>query len=185
MIAKTERERMLAGEAYDGLDPELESERQEAKRLFRLYNLTDDPAERQYILSQLLGGIGQGSTIEPPFYCSYGRNIYLGDHVYLNYQCTICDNNEVRIGSHVMIGPVVQIYTAAHALQAEDRIRGREVAKPIIIEDNAWIGGAAVLLPGVTIGRNAVVGAGSVVTRAVPADTVVAGNPARVIREIG
>ena len=132
----------------------------------------------------MLGAIGQNSIIWPPFYCSYGKNTYLGDHVFLNYMCTILDNNEVRIGNHVMIGPAVQIYTAAHDLQPESRIQGWEVAKPIVIEDNVWIGGGAILLPGVTIGRNAVVGAGTVVPRSVPANTVVVGNPARVIREI-
>jgi len=140
--------------------------------------------ERQIILQQLLGQIGQNLIIEPPFYCSYGQNIHIGDHVYLNYLCTILDNNEVHIGHYVMIGPAVQIYTAAHLLQAEPRIQGWEVAKPIVIEDNVWIGGGAILLPGVRIGRNAVVGAGAVVPRSVPANTVVAGNPARVIREI-
>ncbi len=98
--------------------------------------------------------------------------------------CTIFDNNEVNIGNHVMVGPIVQIYTAAHPIQAETRIQGMEVAKAIVIEDNVWLGGSAILLPGVRIGRNAVVGAGAVVTRSVPANTVVAGNPARVIREI-
>ena len=132
----------------------------------------------------MLGGIGQNSTIWPPFYCSYGKNTYLGDHVFFNYMCTILDNNEVRIGNHVMIGPAVQIYTAAHDLQAEARIQGWEVAKPIVIEDNVWIGGGAILLPGISIGRNAVVGAGAVVPRSVPANAVVAGNPARVIRKI-
>jgi acetyltransferase-like isoleucine patch superfamily enzyme len=108
----------------------------------------------------------------------------MGDHVYLNVLCTILDCNEVHIGHHVMIGPSVQIYTAAHHLQAETRIQGWEVAKAIVIEENVWIGGSAILLPGVRIGQNAVVGAGAVVTRSVPANTVVAGNPARVIREI-
>jgi maltose O-acetyltransferase len=136
------------------------------------------------MLRQLLGQIGENVIIEPPFYCVYGRNIYLGDHVFLNFSCTILDCNEVRIGHHVMIGPGVQIYTAAHLLEAEPRIRGLEVAKPIAIEDNVWLGGSAVLLPGVRIGRNAVVGAGALVSRDVPANTVVAGNPARVIREI-
>lgn len=111
-------------------------------------------------------------------------NIYLGDEVYLNVLCTILDCNEVRIGNHVMIGPSVQIYTAAHHLNAEERNQGWEVAKPITIEDNVWIGGAAILLPGVRIGKNAVVGAGAVVTRDVPPNTVVAGIPARTIREI-
>jgi maltose O-acetyltransferase len=184
MPFRTEREKMLAGESYNCLDPDLDAERQKAKELLRLYNLAVAEAERQAMLQQLLGQIGQNSIIEPPFYCSYGQNIYLGDHVYLNVLCTILDCNEVRIGHHVMIGPAVQIYTAAHLLQVEARIRGREIAKPVVIEDNVWLGGSAILLPGVTVGRNAVVGAGAVVTRSVPANTVVAGNPARVIREI-
>ena len=180
----TEKEKMLAGETYNGLDPDLDAERQKTKELLRLYNLTEAVPERQTILHQLMGHIGQNSIIEPPFYCSYGQNIHIGDHVYLNFSCTIFDNNEVHIGHHVMIGPAVQIYTAAHPLQAEARIQGWEVAKPIVIEDNVWVGGSAILLPGVRIGRNAVVGAGAVVSRSVPANTVVAGNPARVIREI-
>ena len=184
MPLRTEKEKMLAGESYNCLDPDLEAERQKTKELLRLYNLTEAVPERQTILQQLLGQIGQNSIIEPPFYCSYGQNIHIGDHVYLNFLCTILDNNEVHIGHHVMIGPVVQIYTAAHLLQAETRIQGWEVAKPIVIEDNVWLGGGAILLPGVRIGRNAVVGAGAVVPRSVPANTVVAGNPARVIREI-
>jgi maltose O-acetyltransferase len=184
MPTKTIKEKMLAGETYNCLEPELEVIRQKTKKLLRHYNLTESQAEKQNILQQLLGHIGENSVIEPPFFCPYGHNIYLGDHVYLNVMCTILDCNEVHIGHHVMIGPTVQIYTAAHLLQAEARIQGWEVAKPIVIEDNVWIGGGAILLPGVSIGRNAVVGAGAVVTHNVPANMVVAGNPARVIREI-
>ncbi len=184
MPLRTEKEKMLAGESYNCLDPDLDAERQKTKELLRLYNLTEAVPERQTILQQLLGQIGQDLIIEPPFYCTYGQNILIGDHVYLNSLCTIIDNNEVHIGHHVMIGPVVQIYTAAHLLKAETRIQGLEVAKPIVIEDNVWLGGGAILLPGVRIGGNAVVGAGAVVPRSVPANTVVAGNPARVIREI-
>lgn len=184
MSIRTEREKMLAGERYNCLDPELDAERQKAKELQRQYNLSVSMTERQEILQRLLGGIGKNSIIEPPFYCSYGRNIYLGDHVFLNVLCNILDCNQVRIGNHVMIGPSVQIYTAAHALQAEERNQGWEIAKSIVIEDNVWLGGAAILLPGVRIGCNAVVGAGAVVSHDVPANTVVAGNPARVIREI-
>jgi maltose O-acetyltransferase len=184
MPPRTEREKMLAGETYNCLDANLEAERKRTKELLRLYNSTEAAPERQTILHRLLGQIGQNSIIEPPFFCSYGQNIYLGDHVFLNISCTILDCNEVRIGHHVMLGPAVQIYTAAHDLRAEARIQGWEVAKPIVIEDNVWIGGGAILLPGVRIGRNAVVGAGSVVSRSVPANTAVAGNPARVIREI-
>jgi len=180
----TEKQKMLAAEPYNCLDPDLQAEREKTKELLRVYNLTETEPERQALLRQLLGHIGQNPIIWPPFYCVYGYNIHLGDHVFLNVLCTILDCNEVRIGHHVMIGPHVQIYTAAHDIQAERRIRGWEVAKPILIEDNVWLGGGAILLPGVTIGRNAVVGAGAVVTRSVPANTVVAGNPARVIREI-
>lgn len=184
MPSRTEKEKMLAGESYNCLDPDLEAERQKTKQLLRLYNLTEAVPERRTILQQLLGHIGQNSIIEPPFYCVYGQNIHIGDHVYLNVLCTILDCNEVHIGHHVMIGPHVQIYCAAHHLDAATRIQGWEVAKPIVIEDNVWLGGGAILLPGVRIGRNAVVGAGAVVSRSVPANTVVAGNPARVIREI-
>ena len=184
MASRTEKEKMMAGERYNCLDPDLEVERQRAKVLLRLFNTNEAAPERQAILRRLLGEIGRNSIIEPPFYCSYGSNIHVGDQVFLNVLCTILDCNEVRIGHQVMIGPSVQIYTAAHALEAEARIQGWEVAKPIRIEDRVWIGGGAILLPGVTIGRNAVVGAGAVVTRRVPANAVVAGNPARVIREI-
>ncbi len=184
MPSRTEKEKMLAGESYNCLDPDLEAERQKAKLQLRLYYQTAAEPERYSILQQLLGQIGQNSFIEPPFHCSYGRNIYIGDHVFLNVQCTIMDCNEVHIGRHVMIGPAVQIYTAAHDLRAEARNQGWEVAKPIVIEDNVWLGGGAILLPGVRVGRNAVVGAGAVVSRNVSANTVVAGNPARVIRDI-
>lgn len=184
MPSKTEKEKMLAGEVYNCLDPDLETERQKTKELLRLFNQSDALPKRQTLLKRLLGKIGQNSIIEPPFYCSYGQNTYIGDHVFLNNSCTILDNNEVRMGDHVMIGPAVQIYTAAHLLEAEPRKQGLEVTKPIVIEDNVWIGGGAILLPGVRIGRNAVVGAGAVVSRDVPTNTVVAGNPARMIRVI-
>jgi maltose O-acetyltransferase len=184
MPPRTEKEKMLCGERYSCLDPDLETERQRAKELLRLLNLSRAAPERQAILQELLGRIGKNSVIEPPFYCSYGQNIHIGDHVYLNVLCVILDCNEVHIGHHVFVGPAVQIYTAAHDLHAEARIQGWEVASPVVIEENVWIGGSAILLPGVRIGRSAVVGAGAVVSRDVPASTVVAGNPARVIREI-
>jgi maltose O-acetyltransferase len=184
MIPGTEKEKMLAGERYNCLDPILDIERRKTKELLRLYNQSEAISKRQSLLQTLLGQIGQNSVIEPPFYCAYGHHIFIGDNVFLNVLCTILDCNEVRIGQHVMTGPNVQIYTAAHDLQAKTRIQGWEVAKSITIEDNVWIGGGAILLPGVRIGRNAVVGAGAVVSRDVPANTIVAGNPARVIREI-
>lgn len=166
------------------LDPELALERERVKALLRRNSQTCDAGERSLLLKRLLGAVGHGAVIEPPFYCTYGKNTHLGDHVYLNFSCVILDNNAVRIGRHVMIGPAVQIYTAAHPVEAETRIRGLEVAKPITIEDEVWIGGGAILLPGVTVGRGAVVGAGAVVARDVPPDAVVVGNPARVIRKI-
>lgn len=184
MSIRTEKEKMLAGELYNCLDPDLELERQKAKALVWRYNQPAPTADRPDILNQLLGRIGQGTIIEPPFYCVYGWNILLGNHVYFNVLCTILDCGRVQIGHHTMIGPSVQIYTAEHHLKAEMRNQGLEVAKPILVEDNVWIGGGAILLPGVTIGRNAVIGAGAVVSRDVPANTVVAGNPARVIRVI-
>lgn len=184
MPLRTERDKMLAGETYNCLDPGLEADRQQAKALLRRFNASEDASEHRAILTQLLGHIGEGSVIEPPFYCVYGRNIRLGDHVFLNVLCTFLDCAEVRIGDHVMVGPAVQLYTAAHDLVAERRNRGLEVAKPIVIEDDVWLGGGVIVLPGVTVGRGAVVGAGAVVTRDVPANSIAAGNPARVIREI-
>lgn len=184
MPVKTNKEKMLAGERYNCLDPDLNIERQEIKKALRLYNQIEALSERQAILQNIFGKFGQNSLIEPPFYCVYGQNIEIGDNVYLNFQCVILDCNKVRISDHTMIGPNVQIYTAAHDLQAETRIQGWEVAKPITIAEKVWIGGGAILLPGVKIGRNAVVGAGAVVSKDVPANTIVAGNPARVIREI-
>jgi maltose O-acetyltransferase len=184
MSSRTEKEKMLAGETYNILDPELDMERHKVKQLLRLFNLTESEPERQTILRRLLGNIGQDSRVESPFHCVYGHNIHIGDHVYLNVLCTILDCAEVRIAHHVMFGPAVQVYTAAHLLEAEGRIQGLEIARPVLIEDNVWIGGGAILLPGVRIGRNAVVGAGAVVVRDVLANTVVAGNPAKVIRVI-
>lgn len=184
MPTKTEKEKMLAGERYKCPDPELAAARQRARDLLRLYNAAENASERRAMLQQLLGHIGEDVTIESPFHCSYGENIHIGDHVYLNVLCTILDCSEVHIGHHVMIGPMVQIYTAAHDLQAEARIAGWEVARPIVIEDNVWIGGGAIILPGVRIGRNAVVGAGAVVRQRVPRDSLVVGNPATVIRKI-
>lgn len=184
MPRKTEKEKMLAGQLYNCLAPELAQIRQDTQSLMRQYNGTSGADDRRAILKKLLGKVGRNSMIEPPFYCSYGQNIYLGDHVYLNFGCTILDNNQVRIGDHVMVGPSVQFYTAAHPLEAAIRIKGFETAKKIIIEENVWIGGGAIILPGITVGTNAVIGAGAVVTREVPPNTVVAGNPARIIREL-
>ena len=184
MSDQTEYANMLAGEAYNCLDPRLVALRERAGAWLRRYNASPSAAERQALLQQGLGSSGRQSLIEAPFFCSYGRHIHLGEHVFLNAMCVILDNNEVHIGDHVMVGPAVQMYTAAHSLQAEARIQGWEVARPIVIEEKVWIGGGAIILPGVRIGRRAVVGAGAVVTRDVPPDAIVAGNPARVVRMI-
>jgi len=184
MPLKTEKEKMLAGEVYNCLAPELAAEREQAKVLLRQYNATTSNAQRKPLLKKLLGNPGLNSMIEPPFYCSYGRHIFLGHHVYLNFSCTILDNNEVHIGNHVMIGPSVQLYTAAHPLEAQARIKGLETAKKIVVKDKVWIGGGAIILPGVVVGENSVVGAGAVVTQNVPPNTVVAGNPARIITNL-
>jgi maltose O-acetyltransferase len=182
--SRTEKEKMLAQEMYTFFDPELEEERRQNKTLLCRYNLLQDDTERHSLLPQLVGQAGLHTIVETPFFCTYGKNIYLGDFVFLNTLCTFIDNNKIIIGNHVMIGPNVQIYTAAHPLRAEIRNQGYEIAKPVTVEDNVWIGGGAILLPGVTIGHDVVIGAGSVVTRSVPSYKVVAGNPARTIREI-
>lgn len=184
MYEKTEKEKMLAGEMFNCLDPILNAEREEIRKIVTRFNQEEDFSARQVILRELLGEMGQNTVIDPPFYCVYGKNIFLGEQVFLNRLCNILDSNEVHIGSRTMIGPGVQIYTGAHELQVKLRNQGYEVARPIVIEEDVWIGGSAILLPGVRIGRGAVVGAGTVVTRDVPTNTIVGGNPARVIREI-
>ncbi|MEN6519766.1 MAG: sugar O-acetyltransferase [Armatimonadota bacterium] len=185
MTEKTEREKMLSGELYDANAPELVSARRRARSLYRRFNATDDEDEQLAILCDLLGRMGAGVSINPPFYVDYGSNIYLGDCVYMNLGCTILDCAEVRIGDNVMIGPNVQIYSATHPVEAVLRIAGPELAKPITIEENVWIGGGAIICPGVTIGRNTTIGAGAVVTKNIPPNVVAAGNPASVIRVLG
>ncbi len=181
---KTEREKMLAGELYLGNDPELVALRRTARELtaeWNSYRATED-ATRQSILTRLLGRCGNGVWIEPPFYCDYGVHTFLGDRVYLNFNCVFLDCASITIGDDVMFGPSVQIYTASHPLNDAERIKGPEFAAPIVIGDRCWIAGGAIVLPGVTIGENTTIGAGSVVTKDVPAGVVAAGNPCRVLR---
>ena len=180
----SEREKMLAGERYNIFDRDLEERRREVEALIRRFNLAESEPERRTILEQVLGHVGRGAVVEPPFSFKYGWGLHIGDRVYLNSYCTIIDNGGVHIGDRVSAGPMVQIYTAAHPLQAEERFQGWEVAKRVVIGDDVWLGGGAIVLPGVTIGPRAVVGAGAVVSKDVPPDVVVAGNPAKVIREI-
>jgi len=175
---------MLAGELYDAYDPELCAERKVARELTKLYNASTEDDDREAILHKLFGKIGNGVIIEPPFYCDYGTHTYLGDKVYINFGCVILDCNEVHIGDNTMLAPYVQIYAAHHPIEAGERIKGPELASPVHIGNNVWLGGGAIVLPGVTIGDNTTIGAGSVVTKDIPADVVAAGNPARVIRKI-
>jgi maltose O-acetyltransferase len=180
------KERMIGGELYDPLDPELMSLRQSAREL--LWRLNQSPpgaaAERDALCRQLFGSVGRDLLLEPPFHCDYGFNIHLGDSVYFNFNCVILDPAEVHIGDRVLFGPAVQIYTATHPLMAADRRSGLESARPVHIESEVWLGGGAILLPGVRVGARTVIGAGSVVTRDLPSDVLAAGNPCRVIRQL-
>ncbi|MBW3844379.1 sugar O-acetyltransferase [Aeromonas hydrophila] len=177
----TEYDKMIASQPYNCMAPELDLLRRETARLYRRLNRSDEEDEQLALLQQIVGELARGAFICPPLYCTYGRHIYLGERSYINMGATLLDNAPIRIGAEVMIGPNVQIYTAAHALDADERIQGVETALPVTIEDRVWIGGGAILLPGVTIGREAVVGAGAVVTKDVPAGARVVGNPARLL----
>jgi maltose O-acetyltransferase len=181
----TEREKMLAGERYEPLDPELVAARNRARDLCQKLNATREAGheERRAILRELFGSGGETVWMQPPFYCDYGANIDLGERVFFNFNCVVLDVCRVRIGSFTLFGPAVQIYTAMHPLNAELR-RAQEFGKPIEIGSDVWVGGGAIILPGVRIGSKAVIGAGSVVTRDIPERVFAAGNPCRVIREI-
>ena len=182
---KTEKEKMLSGENYTPLDYELQKERRRAKNLLHRLNITEYriTAKARLLIEELVPNSGKNFYIEPPFYCEYGYNIICGDNVYLNTNCTILDAAQVEIGNDVLIGPNVQIYTATHPLDARER-KQTAIAKSIQIGNNCWIGGGAILCPDVSIGHGSVVGAGAVVTKNVPENTVVAGNPAKVIRNL-
>lgn len=177
----SERQKMISGQFYNPGDPELQADQTAAKHWMARYNasLAASPADRRDLLRQKLGEIGEGVVIRPPFHCDYGYNIRLGRNVFLNFNCIILDVCEVEIGDLTQIGPGVQILTADHPRDPDERARGLEFGKPVRIGRNVWIGGGAILLPGVTIGDDAVIGAGSVVTRDVPAGATVMGNPAR------
>ena len=181
----SERDKMLAGELYDPFDSELAAARVRARDLCQALNLTReaDQNERRRILMDLFGAGGGEVWMQPPFFCDYGSNIFLGKRVFFNFNCVVLDVCTVRIGDFTLFGPSVQIYTATHPLEAELR-RTREFAKPIEIGSDVWVGGAAVLCPGVTIGSGSVIGAGSVVTRDIPDGVFAAGNPCRVIRKL-
>ena len=180
----TEREKMLTGKPYLASDPELAAARKRARRLTRLYNATTEEEEerRREILAELLGSAGPDAWIEPPFRCDYGSHFHIGERFYANFGLIVLDCAEVRIGDDAMLGPSVQIYAATHPLDAAARVAGPELARPITIGNRVWIGGGAILCPGITIGDDTTIGAGSVVTRDVPPRVFAAGNPCRVIR---
>jgi len=182
----TEKEKMIRGELYLAGDAELVADRKRAQRLCHQFNQlsVDHIPQRKDILRELLGKTGESLYIEPSFKCDYGYNITLGEGFYANYDCVILDICPVVIGANCMLAPGVHIYTASHPLDPVERNSGAEFGKPVTIGDNVWIGGRAVINPGVTIGDNAVVASGSVVVKNVPANVVVGGNPARVIKQI-
>lgn len=182
----TEREKMLSGELYCAVDDELNAMRRKARDLvLRLNQSRDEETEvRREIYARLFGSVGEGLWIEPPFYCDYGCNIAIGDRVFMNFNCVILDVCEVHIGDYTMFGPGVQIYAATHPLDWRVRRQALELGRPIHIGTDVWVGGGAILCPGVTVGDRAVIGAGAVVTKDVPANAVVAGNPARAIRHV-
>jgi maltose O-acetyltransferase len=181
----SERQKMLAGELYDPMDPELVTARERARDLCQSLNATREAEhdERRRILRELFGTGGETVWMQPPFFCDYGTNIELGERVFFNFNCIVLDVCAVRIGSFSLFGPAVQIYTPMHPFNAALR-RLQEFGKPVEIGSDVWVGGGAIILPGVRIGSRAVIGAGSVVTRDIPEDVFAAGNPCRVIRDI-
>ena len=181
-----EKEKMIKGEMYFSADEVLVNERNRARRLTRAFNNTTEEEldKRTEILKELLGKTGENIYIEPNFRCDYGYNIYVGENFYANFDCLLLDVCPITIGNNAMLAPGVHIYTATHPLDPTERNSGYEYGKPVNIGDNVWIGGRAVICPGVTIGNNVVVAAGSVVTKNVPDNVVVGGNPAKIIKEI-
>lgn len=190
----SEREKMLAGELYDCGDPELMTQWHKAKDLIRDYNMCDSnhTEKKNKILHDLLGGCGNSLWITAPFHVDYGNNIYFGNNCEVNMNCTFLDDNKIIIGDYALIAPNVQIYTAYHPTSAKERFGEpkedgsfafcKTITAPVIIGNHVWIGGGAIILPGVTIGDNVVIGAGSVVTSDIPSNQVAYGNPCKIIR---
>lgn len=176
--------KMLAGENYDASHPHLLEKLMRTRILIRRFNdlMPDNLTEQKKLIRSLLGSYGNNFTINQPFRCDYGENIHIGENFFANFNLTVLDEAEVRIGDNAFIGPNVSIYTACHPLDAAERNKQTEWALPVTIGNNVWLGGNVTIVPGVTIGDNCVIGAGSVVTRDIPSNTVAAGNPARVIK---
>lgn len=183
---KTEKEKMLSGELYESWDAELIAERKHARKVIQAFNTMpyDSEDERVEILRSLFGSTEGWLKIEPNFRCDYGYNIHVGKNFFANFDCVFLDVCKIEIGDDCMLGPGVHIYTASHPLDANERIKGPEYGIPVKIGNKAWIGGRAVILPGVTIGDNVVVASGAVVTKDVPSNVVVGGNPAKIIKQL-
>lgn len=182
----TEFDKMISGQMYQPSDPTLTQMRLRARKLTAAYNRTspDSTGERDALLRDLLGQAGESITIDPTFHCDYGCNIRVGDNFYANVGCVILDCAEVQFGDNCFLAPQVGIYAATHPIDPVERNSGREFALPGTVGNNCWIGGHASLNPGVTLGNNVVVGAGAVVTKSFPDNVVIAGNPARILRQI-
>ncbi len=182
----SEWEKMLNGEVYNDFDQDLFNKRVEAKKLFKAYNKTNDDEVklREDLMKELFKHVGKNVWIEPDFHCEFGKNISIGDNVYINFGCIILDCAEVSIGDNTLIGPNAGIYAANHSIHYEERIAGGCIGKPIHIGKNVWLGGDVKIVPGVSIGDNSIIGTGSVVTKNIPSNVIAVGNPCHVIREI-
>jgi maltose O-acetyltransferase len=182
---KTEREKMLAGELYDALEPDLARARDRARDLCQILNASreGDRELRRDLLLKIFGKGGDTAWLQPPFFCDYGSNIELGERVFFNFSCTVLDVCKVIIGDYSQFGSGVQILTPLHPLNAALR-RKQEYGAPVTIGADVWVGSGAIILPGVTIGARTVIGAGSVVSRSLPEDALAVGNPCRVVRQI-
>ncbi|WP_042166012.1 sugar O-acetyltransferase [Paenibacillus gorillae] len=183
MESRTEKEKMRSGELYHATDPQLVLDRQNASRLLRLYNqsLESENDRRTALLKELFGSAGSNLYVQPTFRCDYGYNIHIGDGFYANFDCVILDVCEVRIGHNCLLSPGVHIYTATLPLDAGIRASGAELGKPVTIGNDVWLGGRAIINPGVKIGDNAVIASGAVVTKDVPDNVIVGGNPAKIM----
>lgn len=181
----TEKEKMIAGELYNSFDEELCNDRINARRLTRLYNQSIEGNDnyRKNIIRNLFGSTGNNFLIEPDFKCDYGYNISIGENFYSNFNCIMLDVCPIKIGDNCFIAPNVSIFTATHPIDPIERLT-KEYGKPVTIGNNVWIGGGSIINPGVNIGNNVVVGSGSVVTKDIPDNVVVAGNPAKIIKNI-
>ena len=183
-MGKSEKDKMLTGELYRASDPELVHERQRCRSVLQAFNAQQDEDQRLALLKRLLGRIGSGAFIQPPFACDYGLNLSIGDNVFVNFNTVILDCASVTIGEGTQMGPGVQLLAADHPRDPQARRSLLELARPVSIGSNVWIGAAAVVLPGVSVGDDSIIGAGSVVTRDIPAGVVAMGTPCRVVRTL-